>query len=309
MLAGGNAEGEVREDRVVLAVGERHLLEDHLTGAAALPPTGHGPCRALLQRQLHDLNGLLQQLTNPLHRREAALDLGEALRQLTQGIEQALRIQDESGEGAESHHTGGHHPAPQGQHHGDGGEGHPFDQGGDGRVVEDRAVHRRAVGLGGAGEAGAVERLPAEHLHHLQTLEVFLEVGIELAELLANPIVGLAVALLQPEDRQGHRHLGGQQQQAQPWLDRDHRDRDHQQGHQVGQDPHRTAAEHLGQGIHVAGEPGEQFAHRRAVVEAQGQIQRVGEQVVADACGEPLAHRLHVEALHALQSKPHQHGH
>ena len=43
-------------------------------------------------------------------------------------------------------------------------------------------------------------------------------------------------------------------------------------------------------------------------MKAQGEIEGVGEEVVADAGGESLAHRLHVEALHALQPQAHQHG-
>ena len=139
--------------------------------------------------------------------------------------------------------------------------------------------------------------LAAEHLHHLEALEVFLQIGIELTELLAHPVVGLAVAALQPEHREGHRHLRGQQQQAQARLNRHHRGGDHQQGDQIGQQTHGAAAEHLGQGIHIAGEPGEQLAHGRAVVEAQREIEGMGEQVVADPGGEALSNGLHVEAL------------
>ena len=132
MLAGFDPEGEVREDRLVVSVGEGNVLEDHLTGAAALAAAGHSRCRALISGQLADLHLLFQQLPDPLHGGESPLDLGEALGQLAQRIEQALGKEDEGGEGAETHGTGGDHPAAQGQHRGDRRQRHPLDQGGNG---------------------------------------------------------------------------------------------------------------------------------------------------------------------------------
>ena len=164
------------------------------------------------------------------------------------------------------------------------------------------------IGIGGAGETGAVDRFPPEHLNHLQALEVLLEVGIELPQFFAHPVVGLAVTALEPKDSKYHRNLAEYQQQAQAPLDRNHRDGDHDQGDQICQHPHSAAAKNLGEGIHVAGEPGEQLAHRRAVVEPQRQGHGMGEQVVADAGRQPLPHGLHIEGLESLQAQAHQHS-
>ena len=188
---------------------------------------------------------MLEQLADAFNSGEASLDLGEALRQLAQGIKQPLGIKDEGGEGAKAHGTAEHHPAAQGKHHGHGGQGYPFDEGRDGAVKQDCAVDGLAICGGDLGETGAVGGLAAEHLHHLQALEVFLQIGVELAELLAHPVVGLTEATLQPKNAEHHRHLADQQQQAEPPLDRDHRDCDHQQGDQVGQHTHGATAKHL----------------------------------------------------------------
>ena len=150
------------------------------------------------------------------------------------------------------------------------------------------------------GEAGTVHRLAAKHLHHFKTLQVFLEIGIELAEFLAHPVIGAAVAALQPENPSGDRDLDQQQQQTQPPFDHHHRDRDHEQTHQISEHPHRPAAEHLRQGIHIAGEAGEQLAHGGAVMEAQREAEGMAEQIGPDPGGEPLTHDLNVEALGAL---------
>ena len=276
MFTRSDAEAEIFEDRIVAAVGKGHPLKNHFAGAVAIATADLGRCRALAIGQLLDIDGLLEQFANPFHRRQAALDLGEAFGQLAQGIKQALGIEDEGGEGAQAHHLVRHHPAPQGQHHGNGREGHPFDQGRNGAIEKDRAIDGLAIGIGGAGKAGAVVSLAAEHLHHLKPLQVFLQIGIELAQLLAHPVVGLAVTALQPEDRQRDGHLADQEQGSEPGLDRNHRDRDHQQGHQIGQYPHGAATEDLGHGIHIAGEAGEQLADGGAVVEAQGEVEGVG---------------------------------
>ena len=42
MLAGGDGEGEIFEDRIVAAVGEGHPLKDHFPGAIALAATELG---------------------------------------------------------------------------------------------------------------------------------------------------------------------------------------------------------------------------------------------------------------------------
>ena len=311
MFSRGDAEGEVFEDRIVAAVSEAHVLEHHLAGSGGGPLLHRPPSqRTPLGRwQVGDLDRLLQEFADPLHGRQPSLDLGEPLCQLAQWIKEALGEEDEGGEGAQPHGAGGDHRAPEGQHHGHRRQGHPLDEGGDGAVVEDRASHRIAVEGGGLGEAGTVHRLAPEHLHHLKALQVFLEIGIELAEFLAHPVVGAAVAALQPENPSGDGNLNHQQQQSQPPFDHHHRDRDHQQAHQVGEHPHRPAAEHLGQRIHIAGEAGEQLAHRGAVVEAQRQAQGMAEEIGPDPGGEPLTHHLHVEALGALESQAQQHRH
>ena len=75
----------------------------------------------------------------------------------------------------------------------------------------------------GAQEAGAVDRFTAIHLNHLEALEVLLEIGIELGELLTHAVIGLPVTALQPKHNQGDGHLREQQQQPQPPLDEQHR--------------------------------------------------------------------------------------
>ena len=121
MFSGGDAEGEVAEDRIVRPIGEAHVLEDHL--AATATHVGENPFG------LSDLEGLLHQLADAFDRREPTLDLGETLRQLTQRIKQALGGQDEGGEGAKTHGAIGHHQAAKGQNQGNGGQSHPFQEG------------------------------------------------------------------------------------------------------------------------------------------------------------------------------------
>ena len=111
MLARGDAEGEVAEDRVVRAVGEADLLKNHLAGTGPLAAAADGGGRAVTGGQICDFDRLLEQLADALNGGEAALDLGEAFSQLAQGIEQPLGIEDEGGEGAEPHGAAEHHPA------------------------------------------------------------------------------------------------------------------------------------------------------------------------------------------------------
>ena len=99
--------------------------------------------------------------------------------------------------------------------------------------------------------------LAPEHLHDLQALEVLLQIRVQLGELLADAIVGLAVALLQPEHRQGDGQLHRQQQHPQPRFDRHHRSGDHQQGDQVRQQSDGATAEDLSEGIDVTGQSGQ----------------------------------------------------
>ena len=72
--------------------------------------------------------------------------------------------------------------------------------------------------------------------------------------------------------------------------------------------PDGTAAEHLGEGIHITGESGEQLAHLHGVVKPQRQRQRVLEQIVSDAGGETLPNRLDVEGLQPQQPQTQQHS-
>ena len=121
MLARGDAEGQVAEDRIVRPIGKAHVLEDHLTATATRVRES-----AL---RLSDLEGLLHQLADAFDSRQPTLDLGETLRQLTQRIEQALGGKDEGGEGAQAYGPIGHHQAAKGQNQGNGGQSHPFQEG------------------------------------------------------------------------------------------------------------------------------------------------------------------------------------
>ena len=94
MLARCNAETEVLDDRLVRAIGEMNVFEHHF------PPRrpdelkglgGGGGLRASGGHGLRlDLEGLLEQLTNALHRRQPTLDLREAFRHLAKRIKQTL---------------------------------------------------------------------------------------------------------------------------------------------------------------------------------------------------------------------------
>ena len=69
-----------------------------------------------------------------------------------------------------------------------------------------------------------------------------------------------------------------------------------------------TAAEHLSQCIDITGQTREQLAHRHAVMEPQGEIHRMSEEITTNSGRESLAHRLDVVGLHSLKSQTHQHG-
>ena len=68
-----------------------------------------------------------------------------------------------------------------------------------------------------------------------------------------------------------------QQQHPKAWFDSDHRSGDHQQGDQVRQQSDGTTAEDLSEGIDVTGQTRQQLADRRPVMEAKGEIHRMGE--------------------------------
>ena len=214
MLARSNTEGEVAQDRLIRPVAEADVLENHLPQPGRTQRSGVGI--------LHDLQGLLHQLTDALHGRQTTLNLGEPFRQLTQRIKQTLGIEDEGGEDSEAHGTRCHHPSPQGQHQGNSSEGHPFEEGRDAAVEENRSIHSAPVSGTGALKALAVHLLAPKHLDHLQALKVLLKISIELGELLSNPVVGLAVTALQPDHHQGHGNLCAKQQQAKPPFDQQH---------------------------------------------------------------------------------------
>jgi len=235
------------------------------------------------------------------------LNLGETFRQLTQRIKQALRIKNEGCERSQPHRTGRHHPATKGQHHRYSPKGHPLDEGGDAAVEKDRAIHGTAISHPCGAEALAIHRFAAEHLHHLEALEVLLKISIELRQLFSHAVVGLAIPALQPKDHQRDRNLGRQQQQTEPPLHQQHRCRDHHQAHQIAQHTHRTAAKHLCQGIHIAGEPRQQLANGHAVVKPHRQAHCMGEEVLTDAGGQALSNRLDIEGLHPLQGQTQQH--
>ena len=97
VLARSNAEGEVAQDRLIRPIAEADVLENHLPQAGRTQRSGVGI--------LHDLQGLLHQLTDALHGRQTTLNLGEPFRQLTQRIKQTLGIEDEGGEDSKAHGT------------------------------------------------------------------------------------------------------------------------------------------------------------------------------------------------------------
>ena len=138
MFPGRNAEGEIAQDRLIRAVTEADVFENHFTQSGGTEGSGIGI--------LHDLQGLLHQFTDPLHRRQATLNLGEALRQLAQRIEQTLGIENERGEDSQAHGAGRHHPSAQGQHQGHRSQRHPFEERGDAAIEENRSIHRTAIG-------------------------------------------------------------------------------------------------------------------------------------------------------------------
>ena len=307
VLSRCNSEVEIAQDRFVGAVGKAHVLEHHFTaGSSGRSELADG---ALLGRLgvVDDLERLLEQLANALNGGESSLDLGEALCQLAQWIEQTLGIKDERCEGAQSHRPCCHHPSTQGQHQGNSPKSDPFNEGRNAAVEKDRAIHSPAVGQTGGVEAFTIHGLPPEHLHHLKTLQVLLEIRIELREFLPHPVVGFAIAALEPEDHQGDWDLGSQQQQSQSPFHQQHGDRNHHKAHQITQHTNSPTTKHLGKGIHITRQPGEQLAHRHAVVKADRKIDRVGEEVFSNAGREPLAHRLNVEGLHPLKPQTQEH--
>ena len=128
-----------------------------------------------------------------------------------------------------------------------------------------------------------------------------------MAELFADAVIGLAVALLQGDHQPGQRRLQQQQHQGQTPFHRQHQGGDHQQGHHIGKHADGATAKDFSQRIHIAGQPGQQLADRGAVVKAQREIQGVAKQVHPQPCGEPLADGLHQKALAALQRQAEQH--
>ena len=312
MLPRIDAKAEVVQDRIIGAVGEAHRLEHHFAGTARRDT---GRARAGRARQLpgHHRRAVLdvdragEQLVDPLHRGQAPLDLGEALRQLAQGIKQAQGEEDEGCQGAQPHRPRRDQPPARGQHQGDRRLAHPLDHRRDGAVVKNRRIHRLAVGPVGVAEVTAVLLLAAKHLHHLQPLQVFLQIGVELPQFLPHPVVDTPVAPLQPEHAEGDGNLQGDEHQPEPPLDHHHRDADHHQADQIPEQPHRTAAKHLRQGFHITGEAGDELAGGGGVVKAEGEGHHMAEERLPDASGELLTHHLHVVALDALQAEAQSH--
>ena len=199
------------------------------------------------------------------------MNLSKAFRQPPQRVEKSLGIQDECGEGAQSHRATGHHPATDGKHRGNGPKGNPLQEGGNTAVEKNRPIDGLAISRTGLGKPLAIHLFTTEHLNDFEALKVFLKVSVELGELLSNAIVGLAVTTLQPKNNEGDRNLRAEQQQAQPPLDQQHRGGNDQQADQVAENTDCTAPEHLSQRINITGEAGQQLAHRHAVVEPQRQ--------------------------------------
>ena len=82
MLSRSDAEGKIAEDGLIRPVREAHVVEDHFAATASnvrINPLGLG-----------DFEGLLHQLTDSFHSSQSALNLREALGQLTQRIKQTL---------------------------------------------------------------------------------------------------------------------------------------------------------------------------------------------------------------------------
>ena len=131
---------------------------------------------------------------------------------MSQWIKKFLGIQDEGRQRTQTHRRTGHHPAAESNHKGDSAERHPLEEGRDAAVEKNRAVHRTAISRSRSGETGTIHGFTAEHLDNLKALEVFLKIGIELRQFLPHAVVGLAVATLQPEDDQGDRNLGEEQE-------------------------------------------------------------------------------------------------
>ena len=96
MFAGSDVQIQVLENRLIGPVGKVNIVKNHLplrlqaAGAAAV----------------NDLLMFIKEFANAFHRGESGLELGEALRQLPQGIKQPLGIKDEGGEHPQAHGFG-----------------------------------------------------------------------------------------------------------------------------------------------------------------------------------------------------------
>ena len=307
MLARGDAKAEIAQDRLVRPIGERDVLKDHL--ATRIPGCSQRPGLSGGWRSLAvgDLQGLFKEFTDPFDGGESPLDLGEAFRELPQRVEKLLGIEDEGGEGSETHGTSGDHPTAEGKDHCHGTERHPFDEGRDAAVEEDRSIHSPAVSKPCGVEAVTIDGFTAEHLNHLQPLQVLLKVSVELGQLLPHPIVSFAITTLKPEDDQRHGNLHDQQQHAEAPLHKKHRHSNHGQADQVAENPDCTAAEDLGKGVDITGEPRQELADGHAVMEPDRQIDRMGKQILANARRQPLTDCLDVEELNSLKGQPQEH--
>ena len=209
-----DAEREIAQNRLIGSIAEADVLEHHLTQTSIVQGAGAGV--------LNDFQRLLEQFADPFNGGETALNLRESLSQLPQWIKQSLGIKDERGEQTKAHGPTGHHVATQGQHQSDSPQGDPLQKSRNAAVEKDCAVDGPSVGRTCPGKTGAVQGLTPEHLHHLQTLEVLLKVGVELRKLFTHGVIDLAVATLQPQHHGGDGNLGEQQQQTQAPLDQQH---------------------------------------------------------------------------------------
>ena len=180
-------------------------------------------------RSVLNPDGLVQQFTNALQPRQAGLNERKTLSHLAQGIEQPLGIEHKGHQRAQNQGVADHQPAAHTDHQSNGRNGHPLKQGGNGGVQRDGPHGEPPVAGHTGGGVGAVVGLTTKHLHHLQPLEVFLQIRIEAAQLFPHPIVGPAVTGLQRNDSPRHRDQGEQQQQAQPPVHQQHGGANHQQ--------------------------------------------------------------------------------
>ena len=96
MFAGADVQVQVLQDRLIRPVGKAHILKNHL--ALGLQAAGAAA--------INDLLVFIKQFANAFDSGEAALELREALRQLTQGIKQPLGVKDEGGEHPQPHGFG-----------------------------------------------------------------------------------------------------------------------------------------------------------------------------------------------------------